>query len=138
MTPTVTVVIPARDAEQSLGATLAALAQQTTDAEYEVIVVDDGSTDDTPQVLGANAGRITVVQGGHGGLSAARNLGLARATGEGVAIHRLPLALRHRARFVTVVVRERERRADGDQERSNPHHDPSFHGPSLCGSDDID
>src|SRR5262249_55636822 len=58
-----------------------------TERDFEVVVVDDGSTDDTPRVLDAYAGRVTVVQGAHGGLSAARNLGLARATGEWIAFH---------------------------------------------------
>jgi glycosyltransferase involved in cell wall biosynthesis len=39
------------------------------------VVVDDGSTDDSPQVLAAYRGRVQVVSGEHTGLAAARNLG---------------------------------------------------------------
>src|SRR5262249_35149921 len=57
------------------------------DRDFEVIVVDDGSTDETPDVLARYAGRLTVVRGDHGGLGAARNLGLAHATGDWIAFH---------------------------------------------------
>ncbi len=55
------------------------LAQSHRD--YEVVVVDDGSTDDTQQVLAAYASRIQVVARLHGGVSAARNAGVERASG---------------------------------------------------------
>jgi O-antigen biosynthesis protein len=51
--------------------------------DFELIVVDDGSSDDSAEI--AHAHGATVVSGEHRGLSAARNAGIARASGEIVA-----------------------------------------------------
>lgn len=60
-----------------------ALAETLPDDE--VIVVDDGSEDDTASVLERFNDQIVVVSGGHGGAGRARNLGIARAQGDLVA-----------------------------------------------------
>jgi len=60
-----------------------ALAQ--TLGAVDVIVVDDGSTDDTPAVLARYAGRVRVLRQPNRGLAAARNAGLAAARGTYVA-----------------------------------------------------
>lgn len=60
------------------------LAQTFTD--YEVIVVDDGSTDDTPQVLASYGSRIRLIRQSRRGPEAARNDAAALACGEYLAM----------------------------------------------------
>ena len=75
------VVIPARNAAATLPATLAALARQTVPAEsYEVIVVDDGSKDDTAAVAAAAGAQ--VIRQEHQGPAVARNTGASVARGD--------------------------------------------------------
>src|SRR5438132_350110 len=81
--PFFSVVIPALNAAATLPATLAALQEQTC-SDWEAIVVDDGSTDDTPRVVEQHAvrdSRIRLVRASSHGVSAARNAGIAAATG---------------------------------------------------------
>jgi peptidoglycan/xylan/chitin deacetylase (PgdA/CDA1 family)/SAM-dependent methyltransferase len=77
----VSVVIPARDAEATLRETLASLQAQTF-ADWEAVLVDDGSTDGTARLartLADDDPRIRVLTGTGSGVGAARNLGLAEA-----------------------------------------------------------
>jgi len=78
----VTVVIPAWQAAEFLAQTLESLRTQTTPPE-SVIVVDDGSTDDTPRI--AIEGGATLLRQDRRGPGAARNRGVAHATTEFVA-----------------------------------------------------
>jgi lipopolysaccharide/colanic/teichoic acid biosynthesis glycosyltransferase/glycosyltransferase involved in cell wall biosynthesis len=79
--PRYSVVVPAYQAAATLGACLDALARQTVPpGSYEVIVVDDGSTDSTESI--AQAAGVTVVRQQHAGAAAARNCGAALARGE--------------------------------------------------------
>jgi hypothetical protein len=82
---TVSVVIPTYNrAHTVMDAVRSVLAQRFTD--LELIVVDDGSTDDTAARMAAIADRrLRYVRGRHGGVSAARNLGVRHATGDLVA-----------------------------------------------------
>lgn len=59
------------------------LAQDFED--FELIVVDDGSTDNTPEVLDAYRGTIKVFRQKNKGVSAARNRGIAEASGRFIA-----------------------------------------------------
>jgi glycosyltransferase involved in cell wall biosynthesis len=74
------IVIPARDAAATLPATLRALAAQVGAPAHEVIVVDDGSTDDTARLAvdGPVDVRLLRTRGGEGP-GAARNIGAAAA-----------------------------------------------------------
>jgi glycosyltransferase involved in cell wall biosynthesis len=77
------VLLPIRDAEQTLFACLASLSAQTF-GDHEVIAVDDGSSDATPAILAAAARtdpRVRVVRTPPRGLVAALNAALAHARG---------------------------------------------------------
>ncbi|MCB2067839.1 MAG: glycosyltransferase family 2 protein [Erythrobacter sp.] len=79
------VIIPAYNSAASVGVAIeSALAQ--TRAPLEVIVVDDGSTDDTAQVIAAFGERVVHLTQANAGQGAARNKGLGVARGEFVAL----------------------------------------------------
>lgn len=75
----VSVVIPAYNEEKFLGATLASLKNQTV-APYEIIVVDNNSTDKTIEV--AKQFSVRIVSEKRQGLSFARNKGFSEARGD--------------------------------------------------------
>lgn len=82
--PRVSTIIPAYNAARYVGAAIeSALAQTYTD--NEIIVVDDGSSDDTPRVLESYGSRITFLRQPNAGVSAARNKALSVASGELIA-----------------------------------------------------
>jgi glycosyltransferase involved in cell wall biosynthesis len=78
--PTFSVVIPARNAERTLGAVLTSLRAQVP-APERVIVVDDGSTDGTA-ALASSLGAMVVPGTGVGYAGGARNQGWDAATGD--------------------------------------------------------
>ena len=82
---TVSVVIPTHDRGRVVVEAIeSALAQ--THPPLEVIVVDDGSTDDTAERVGRlRDARVRYLRRSHAGVSAARNAGIAVATGDLVA-----------------------------------------------------
>jgi hypothetical protein len=87
MAPTVTVVVPAYNLARFLPAALdSALGQDWPPEALDVVVVDDGSTDDTRAVLERYAGRVRVVRQANGGLVRAVDRGLSEVRGEYVAL----------------------------------------------------
>jgi len=75
------IIIPTHNGDQYIGQTVdSALAQ--TYGDVEVIVVDDGSTDDTRQVLAQYGSQICYIHQENRGPAAARNVGFAAAQGE--------------------------------------------------------
>ena len=81
--PPVTAVMPAYHAAAFVGEAVASLLRQTV-PPHEVIVVDDGSTDDTAAVAEAAGAR--VIRQANGGPAAARNTGIRAATTEWIAL----------------------------------------------------
>jgi glycosyltransferase involved in cell wall biosynthesis len=80
----VSLVIAAFNHARLLGEAIDSALAQTLGG-VEIIVVDDGSTDDTPSLLARYADRVRVIRQDNRGLSAARNTGLAAARGTYVA-----------------------------------------------------
>ena len=85
--PRVSVVIPAFQSEARIGRTLARLKQQTF-TDFEVVVVNDGSTDATARVIQqaiAHDARIRVIEQSNRGLACARNRGVEESRGDMIA-----------------------------------------------------
>jgi glycosyltransferase involved in cell wall biosynthesis len=76
----VSLVIATYNHARFLGAAIDSAVAQTLEG-VEVVVVDDGSTDDTEAVLARYGGRLRVIRQPNRGLAAARNAGLAAASG---------------------------------------------------------
>ncbi len=77
---TVSVIVPAHNAAATLGATLDALAHQDAGFEWEVIVVDDGSTDETAAIAANFEPEVTLIRQKKAGPGPARDRGVAAAS----------------------------------------------------------
>jgi len=84
-TPLVSVVIPTFNGEECLAPTLDSVLRQSY-RDFEIIVVDDGSTDGTRRVLSQYDGQVRVVRQVNGGIASARNAGLRAARGSWIAL----------------------------------------------------
>ena len=85
--PLISVIVPVYNVERYLRECLESLVHQTYD-NYELLLVDDGSTDGSPAILaeyGERYEHVRVLTKPNGGLSDARNYGVARAAGDYVA-----------------------------------------------------
>jgi glycosyltransferase involved in cell wall biosynthesis len=86
-TPAVSIVVPVFNPGPYLAPLLASLLAQT-EPSLEIIAVDDGSSDDSAEILrraASNDPRLTVLSQSNAGISAARNLGIDHARGRWLA-----------------------------------------------------
>jgi glycosyltransferase involved in cell wall biosynthesis len=84
-TPLVSVIIPVYNGAATIDRALNSVFEQTF-TDYEVVICDDGSTDDTPAVLAKYGEKIRVVRQDNRGLPAARNAAIAVSRGELLAL----------------------------------------------------
>jgi glycosyltransferase involved in cell wall biosynthesis len=85
MSPPVSIIIPTYNRAALVQEAVASVLAQTW-REFELLVVDDGSTDPTSEALAPYASRIRLLRReSRGGVSAARNTGIAAARGEWLA-----------------------------------------------------
>lgn len=80
----VSVIVPVYNAAAFLEQCISSLATQCTRRRFEIIAVNDGSTDTSAAILETLARKYTrlkIVTQENGGISAARNMGISRATG---------------------------------------------------------
>ena len=82
--PKVSVIIPVYNGAATIGRALASVWAQTF-TDYEIVVVNDGSTDDTASVLAGYGDRIHTIFQSNSGPSAARNAGVSASSGEYLA-----------------------------------------------------
>ena len=80
----VSIIVPVYNRENYLPDCIRSIQAQSHQ-NYQLILIDDGSTDSTPTIcreLAARDDRVVFLSGTHSGVSAARNLGLDAATGD--------------------------------------------------------
>ena len=82
--PLVSVIIPTYNRWPMIAEAVQSVVAQTFDA-FELIVVDDGSTDDTARLLSSCDSRLKVFSQPHAGVAAARNAGVAISLGKYIA-----------------------------------------------------
>src|SRR4029453_2356300 len=82
--PMFSVIIPTYNRASFIAKAVDSVLRQSFN-DYEIVVVDDGSTDTTRQALQQYGERITVVNKANSGVSAARNRGIGNANGKWIA-----------------------------------------------------
>lgn len=83
--PKISIIIPAYNAELTIKCTIKSVQNQTY-RDYELIIIDDGSTDQTTKIVGEIADdRLKLFSYQNAGVSVARNRGIQQATGEYIA-----------------------------------------------------
>ncbi len=85
--PKVSLLIPVYNAESTIQPALASVRKQTF-SDFEIVVVDDGSTDDTAALLldiAKDEPRLRIINADHGGIVDALNIGISECRGELVA-----------------------------------------------------
>ncbi len=84
-TPQISVIIPAYNAAEFVGKAIESAIAQTLPA-HEILVIDDGSKDDTVSAVEKYLPKVRLLQRQNGGPAAARNLGIRESTGEWLAM----------------------------------------------------
>lgn len=84
MIPMVTVIIPTYNREKTIGRAIDSILNQTY-KDIEIIVIDDGSSDGTIEVLKKYGEKVRVLTQSHRGANAARNKGIENANGKYIA-----------------------------------------------------
>jgi len=79
--PSVSVIIPAYNSVRTIARTIDSVIAQSFH-DFEIVVVDDGSNDGTPEAVARYGSRITLIRQNRGGPSAARNAGARVAKGK--------------------------------------------------------
>ena len=85
--PAISIVLPAWNAERTIGRAVESIRQQTWE-DWELLVIDDGSTDGTREIVTALAqrdARIHLLARPHAGIVSALNTGMAGAEGQWIA-----------------------------------------------------
>lgn len=85
MLPLVTVIIPSYNCEAYISETIECVLAQTY-PNIELIVIDDGSTDNTKNVIRSYGEKLTLISKENTGVCAARNLGIQKASGEYICL----------------------------------------------------
>src|SRR6476646_2026610 len=82
---TISIIIPAFNAQATIEETIASVQNQTF-SDFEIIVIDDGSTDDTLRIVQQISDpHLRIFSYSNGGTSVARNNGISQATGDYIA-----------------------------------------------------
>ena len=85
--PSISVIVPVYNAEQYIRRCVDSILNQTY-TDFELILVDDGSKDKSPQICDEYASqdtRVRVIHKANGGVSSARNVGVASVNWGGVS-----------------------------------------------------
>jgi glycosyltransferase involved in cell wall biosynthesis len=82
--PSVSIIIPAHNAYKFIYETICSALAQTYQ-DFEIIVVDDGSTDGTSDLVAQFGNRVKIIKQANGGAAKARNVGIQVAAGEWLA-----------------------------------------------------
>ena len=88
MEPLVSIIIPAYNADRFISETIDSILKQTYDS-WELIIVNDGSTDKTKEIIGkyiSSDSRIRIINQSNKGVSIARNTGIENAQGQFIAL----------------------------------------------------
>lgn len=84
--PFFSVVIPLYNKEKNIERTISSVLLQSF-SDYEIIVVDDGSTDNGPELVRSKFGtQVRLLEKANGGVSSARNLGIKHSKGQWIAL----------------------------------------------------